>query len=91
LELRRGFSQLIIYLPLGSPEGAYEVRIVTASGDSLAIASGVALGVCCALSLQIKAQSVPPLSMAEAIQLALAHNRSIQMTAVDVKRADAEI
>ena len=35
LELRRGFSQLNIYLPLGSPEGAYEVRIVTASGDSL--------------------------------------------------------
>jgi hypothetical protein len=34
---------------------------------------------------------VLPLSMAEAIQLALAHNRSIQMTAVDVKRADAEI
>ena len=34
LELRRGFSQLNIYLPLGSPEGAYEVRIVTTSGDS---------------------------------------------------------
>src|SRR6185369_7897121 len=33
LELRRGFSQLNIYLPLGSPEGTYEVRIVTASGD----------------------------------------------------------
>jgi outer membrane protein len=29
--------------------------------------------------------------MAEAVQLALAHNRSIQMAAVDVKRADAEI
>jgi outer membrane protein len=29
--------------------------------------------------------------MAEAIQLALAHNRSIQIAAVDVKRADAEI
>jgi outer membrane protein len=29
--------------------------------------------------------------MAEAIQLALAHNRSILMAAVDVKRADAEI
>jgi hypothetical protein len=33
LELRRGFSQLNIYLPLGSPEGVYEVRVVTASGD----------------------------------------------------------
>ena len=32
LELRRRFSQLNIYLPLGSPEGAYEVRIVTTSG-----------------------------------------------------------
>lgn len=35
LELPRGFSQLNIYLPLGSPEGAYEVRIVTADGDTL--------------------------------------------------------
>lgn len=35
LELRRGFSQLNIYLPLGSPEGAYEVRIMTADGDTL--------------------------------------------------------
>jgi hypothetical protein len=57
----------------------------------LALASVVALGICCALPLQVNAQSVPPLSMAEAIQLALAHNRSILMAAVDVKRADAEI
>ena len=42
LELRRGFSQLNIYLPLGSPEGAYEVRIVTAPGDSLLNAGGPA-------------------------------------------------
>ena len=42
LELRRGFSQLNIYLPLGSPEGAYEVRIVTASGDSLLNTGGPA-------------------------------------------------
>jgi hypothetical protein len=42
LELRRGFSQLIIYLPPGSPEGAYEVRIVTASGDSLLNIGGTA-------------------------------------------------
>ncbi len=40
LELRRGFSQLNIYLPLGSPEGVYEVRIVTASGDLLLKAGG---------------------------------------------------
>ena len=42
LELRRRFSQLNIYLPLGSPEGAYEVRIVTISGDSLLTAAGTA-------------------------------------------------
>jgi hypothetical protein len=42
LELRRRFSQLNIYLPLGSPEGAYEVRIVTTSGDSLLNTGGPA-------------------------------------------------
>ena len=42
LELRRRFSQLNIYLPLGSPEGAYEVRILTTSGDSLLNAGGPA-------------------------------------------------
>ena len=42
LELRHGFSQLNIYLPLGSPEGVYEVRIVTTSGDSLLNAGGTA-------------------------------------------------
>jgi hypothetical protein len=42
LELRRRFSQLNIYLPVGSPEGAYEVRIVTTSGDSLLNAGGLA-------------------------------------------------
>jgi hypothetical protein len=34
LELRRRFSHLNIYLPLGSPEGVYEVRIVSSSGDT---------------------------------------------------------
>lgn len=42
LELRRGFSQLNIYLPLGSPEGVYEVRIVTTFGDSLLDMGGTA-------------------------------------------------
>jgi hypothetical protein len=42
LELRRRFSQLSIYLPLGSPEGVYEVRIVTTSGDSLLNTGGLA-------------------------------------------------
>lgn len=42
LELPRGFSQLNIYLPLGSPEGAYEVRIVTTNGDTLLNMGGTA-------------------------------------------------
>jgi hypothetical protein len=42
LELHRGFSQLNIYLPLGSPEGVYEVRIVTDSGESLLKKGGTA-------------------------------------------------
>jgi hypothetical protein len=42
LELRRRFSQLNIYLPLGSPEGAYEVRIVTTGGDTLLNFGGTA-------------------------------------------------
>ena len=42
LELRRGFSQLNIYLPLGSPEGAYEVRIVTTAEDTLLNTGGTA-------------------------------------------------
>jgi hypothetical protein len=42
LELRRGFSQLNIYLPLGSPEGTYDLRIVTTAGDSLLNLGGTA-------------------------------------------------
>ena len=42
LELPRGFSQLNIDLPLGSPEGAYEVRIVTTDGDTLLNIGGTA-------------------------------------------------
>lgn len=42
LELRRRFSQLNIYLPLGSPEGTYDLRIVTTAGDSLLNMSGTA-------------------------------------------------
>lgn len=42
LELRRGFSQLNIYLPLGCPEGAYEVRIVATNGDTLLNMGGTA-------------------------------------------------
>jgi Outer membrane efflux protein len=42
----------------------------------IALASCVAVGICCALPLQVNAQSVSQLSMAEAIQLALPHNSS---------------
>jgi hypothetical protein len=42
LELHHGFSQLNIYLPLGSPEGVYDVRIVTTDGDTLLNMGGTA-------------------------------------------------
>jgi hypothetical protein len=42
LELSRAVSHLNVYLPLGSPEGPYEVRIVGLSGEPLASANGIA-------------------------------------------------
>jgi hypothetical protein len=42
LEIRRTVSLFNIYLPLGSSEGPYDVRIVTPSGASLLTASGIA-------------------------------------------------
>jgi hypothetical protein len=42
LEPHHGFSQLNIYLPLGSLEGVYEVRIVTTDGDTLLNTGGTA-------------------------------------------------
>lgn len=42
LEIRRNVARMDIYLPLGSTEGPYEVRIVTASGESILIANGTA-------------------------------------------------
>ena len=42
LELSRAVSHLNIYLPLGSPEGPYDVRLVTPSGESVLTASGIA-------------------------------------------------
>jgi hypothetical protein len=42
LELHRALSQLNIYLPLGSPEGVYEVRILTTDGDTLLNMGGTA-------------------------------------------------
>jgi len=42
LELRRRLSQLNLYLPTRSPEGAYEVRIVTTDGDTLLNIGGTA-------------------------------------------------
>ena len=43
LELSRRVSRLNIYLPLGSPEGPYEVRIVGPSGEALASTNGMAM------------------------------------------------
>ena len=42
LEVSRSATHLNIYLPLGSAEGPYDVRIVTLSGESLAATSGAA-------------------------------------------------
>ena len=42
LEVSGGVSRLSILLPLGSSEGQYDIRIATASGESLATASGIA-------------------------------------------------
>ncbi|HVS87976.1 MAG TPA: hypothetical protein VHF01_07115 [Candidatus Acidoferrum sp.] len=42
LEVKRGVSHLMLYLPLGSSEGPYEVRIVKGSGEILVTASDVA-------------------------------------------------
>ena len=42
LDLNRAVSHLNIYLPLGSPEGSYEVRVVALSGEPLASTNGIA-------------------------------------------------
>ena len=42
LELSRVVSHLNVYLPLGSPEGPYEVRIVGLSGEPFASTNGIA-------------------------------------------------
>ncbi len=42
LDVNRSVSHLSIYLPLGSSEGQYEIRIATPSGESLVAASGTA-------------------------------------------------
>ncbi|PYT91980.1 MAG: hypothetical protein DMG41_00720 [Acidobacteria bacterium] len=40
LEMARNVSHLEIYLPLGSPEGLYDVRIMTTQGEPLLVAKG---------------------------------------------------
>jgi len=42
LELSREVTHLNIYLPLGSPEGAYEVRIVGLSEEPVTSTNGIA-------------------------------------------------
>ena len=42
LELSRAVKQLNVYLPLGSAEGPYELRIATATGSAIFTTNGVA-------------------------------------------------
>jgi len=42
LEINRGMKHLTVYLPLGSPDGPYEMRIITTAGNAVFSASGVA-------------------------------------------------
>lgn len=42
LEVSRGVKQLNVYLPLGSPEGPYDMRITTTVGETVFATSGVA-------------------------------------------------
>jgi hypothetical protein len=41
LEVNREAKHLTVYLPLGSPEGPYEVRITTNSGGAVSSTSGI--------------------------------------------------
>ena len=42
LEIRRSVSRLVIYLPLGSSDGPYEIRIATPAGNAILTTGGVA-------------------------------------------------
>lgn len=42
IEIGRNVSELEIYLPLGSSDGPYDIRIVTANGEALFAGTGVA-------------------------------------------------
>jgi hypothetical protein len=42
LEIRRSVSRLVIYLPLGSSDGLYEIRIATPAGNAILTTRGVA-------------------------------------------------
>jgi hypothetical protein len=42
LEINRAVEHLTVYLPLGSPEGPYEIRIATTAGGEVLARSGVA-------------------------------------------------
>lgn len=54
LEVNQAATHLNIYLPLGSSEGEYDIRIVTSSGESLLLASGTAKLTDHITSLQVK-------------------------------------
>lgn len=42
LEVNRAVKHLIVYLPLGSPDGPYEIRITTTAGGAVFTATGLA-------------------------------------------------
>lgn len=42
IEIGRNVSQLDVYLPLGSSDGPYDIRIVTAQGEAVFTGAGVA-------------------------------------------------
>jgi hypothetical protein len=42
LEVNREVKHLTVYLPLGSAEGSYDIRIATTAGDGVFATSGVA-------------------------------------------------
>ena len=62
LEIRRTVSHLNIYLPLGSSDGPYDVRVVSPNGESLATVSGTA-GLkdhITLLPIEVSLSSLPP-------------------------------
>ena len=62
LEVSRYASQWDIQLPLGSPDGPYEVRLTTAQGEQILAARGIATitGGITSLRVEVKLSSAGP-------------------------------